>query len=63
MNLEAVVISPVPGLLIWSMIIISEIPDYEADRSDGKRNLVVRLSRARAVTLYKAGLILTGGVV
>ncbi|MCX7635203.1 MAG: prenyltransferase, partial [Syntrophales bacterium] len=54
--LEPLIVSLVPGLLMWSLIIINEIPDYEADRSGGKTNLVVRWGRERAVLLYLAGL-------
>ena len=51
-------VSFVLGLMMWSMILINEIPDFEADRQGGKYNLVVRLGKKRAVELYKAGLIL-----
>ena len=46
------------GLMMWSMILINELPDYEADRQGGKNNLVVRFGKKKAVALYKAGLIL-----
>ena len=53
---EPFIISLVPGFLMWSMIVINEIPDYEEDRQAGKLNLVVRLGRKRGVILYVAGL-------
>jgi len=43
--------------MMWSMIIINEIPDYEADRDGGKNNLVVRGGRQAAVALYAGGLL------
>lgn len=46
--------SLVPGLLIMSLAVINAIPDYHQDSLVGKRNLVVRLGRARAVWLYVA---------
>lgn len=53
---EPFIISLVPGFLMWSMIVINEIPDYEEDRQAGKLNLVVRLGRKPGVMLYVAGL-------
>jgi len=34
------------------LILINEYPDYESDRTSGKRNLVVRLGRKRAAWVY-----------
>ena len=53
---EPFLISLTPGFLMWSMIIINEIPDYEADRAGGKNNLVVLFGRKTAATLYALGL-------
>ncbi len=39
------------GLLIAAFLWVNEFPDFEADASAGKRNLVVRLGRARASRL------------
>jgi len=50
-------ISLVPGFLMWSMIVINEIPDYEEDRAAGKMNLVARFGRRRGVALYVVGLV------
>lgn len=44
--------SLVPGLLIMGLAVVNAIPDFHQDRLVGKRNLVVRLGRARAVWLY-----------
>jgi 1,4-dihydroxy-2-naphthoate octaprenyltransferase len=44
--------SLVPGFLIMSLAVVNAIPDYHQDRLVGKRNLVVRLGRKRAVGLY-----------
>lgn len=46
--------SLVPGLLIASLAVVNAIPDFHQDRLVGKRNLVVRLGRQRAVRLYVA---------
>ncbi len=54
---EPFVVSLVPGFLMWSMIVINEIPDYEEDREAGKLNLVARHGRKSGVVLYVAGLV------
>ena len=50
----ALVVSLVPGLLIMALAVVNAIPDFHQDRLVGKRNLVVRLGRRRAVWLYLA---------
>jgi 1,4-dihydroxy-2-naphthoate octaprenyltransferase len=51
--------SLVPGLLVMALAVVNAIPDFHQDRLVGKRNLVVRLGRQRAVWLY-VGLAATG---
>ena len=46
--------SLLPGLLIMALAVINAIPDFHQDRLVGKRNLVVRVGRYRAVWLYTA---------
>jgi 1,4-dihydroxy-2-naphthoate octaprenyltransferase len=46
--------SLLPGLLIMALAVVNAIPDFHQDRLVGKRNLVVRLGRERAVWLYLA---------
>ncbi|HYA14479.1 MAG TPA: prenyltransferase [Syntrophales bacterium] len=58
---EPFIVSLVPGFLMWSMIVINEIPDYEEDRRAGKLNLVARFGRKPGVVLYVAGLICAYG--
>jgi len=48
----AVWASLVPGFLIMALAVVNAIPDYHQDRLVGKRNLVVRVGRRRAVWLY-----------
>ena len=60
---EPFIISLIPGFLMWSMIIINEIPDYEEDRRAGKLNLVVRFGRKPGVALYLAGLMCAYGTI
>lgn len=47
-HLDIVLLSVPLGILVASFLWINEFPDYRADRAAGKRNLVVRLGRARA---------------
>ncbi|MDR3521154.1 MAG: prenyltransferase [Acidocella sp.] len=44
--------SLVPGFMIMSLAVVNAIPDFHQDRLVGKRNLVVRVGRERAVWLY-----------
>lgn len=48
----ALAASLVPGLLIMSLAVVNNIPDFHQDRLVGKRNLVVRLGRRRGMHLY-----------
>jgi 1,4-dihydroxy-2-naphthoate octaprenyltransferase len=58
----ALAASLIPGLLIMALAVVNAIPDFHQDRLVGKRNLVVRLGRRRAVWLY-VGLAATAFVV
>jgi 1,4-dihydroxy-2-naphthoate octaprenyltransferase len=44
--------SLVPGFIVMALAVANAIPDFHQDRLVGKRNLVVRLGRRRAVWLY-----------
>lgn len=50
----ALAASLVPGLLIMSLAVVNNIPDFHQDRLVGKRNLVVRLGRKNGRSLYLA---------
>jgi len=56
---DAFAASFVPALFIMALAVVNAIPDFHQDRLVGKRNLVVRLGRERAVHLY-LGLALAG---
>jgi 1,4-dihydroxy-2-naphthoate octaprenyltransferase len=49
---SALAASLVPACFIMSLAVVNAIPDFHQDRLVGKRNLVVRLGRERAVRLY-----------
>jgi len=49
---EMILVSMPLGLLIGNFLLINEFPDYQADKSAGKRTLVVWLGRNRAGRLY-----------
>lgn len=53
---EPFFISLVLGFMMWSMIIINEIPDFEEDRMAGKLNLVARYGRKAGACFYVLGL-------
>ncbi|GIW45238.1 MAG: hypothetical protein KatS3mg077_2520 [Candidatus Binatia bacterium] len=49
---EVLWISLVYGLLVAAFLWINEFPDFEADRSAGKRTCVVRLGKRRAAVVF-----------
>ncbi|MBU1259699.1 MAG: prenyltransferase [Planctomycetes bacterium] len=49
-------ISIISGLSMFCLAILNEIPDYYQDMLVGKRNLVVKLGKQRAILLLKLGL-------
>lgn len=55
-SLLAGLASLVPGLLMWSMILVNEIPDYAEDLCAHKLNLTVRLGPRRVHWLFIASL-------
>jgi 1,4-dihydroxy-2-naphthoate octaprenyltransferase len=59
---EPLIASLVPGIMMWSMIIINEIPDYETDRRGGKWNLVARFGKFAGAVLYGTGLAIAYGI-
>jgi len=52
LSLQAFVATLPLGIMLFSMIVINEIPDYEEDRRAGKLNLVVRYGKRAGVRLY-----------
>jgi 1,4-dihydroxy-2-naphthoate octaprenyltransferase len=48
----ALAASLIPGLLIMSLAVVNNIPDYHQDRLVGKKNLVVRFGRKNGRLLY-----------
>lgn len=51
-NLKSVLLSIPHGLLVFAILFINEFPDYAADKDVNKKNLVVRLGRAKARYVY-----------
>lgn len=55
--MEPLLASLILGLIMWSMIIVNEIPDYDDDRNARKWNLVARFGRPAGLLLYILGLV------
>ena len=56
---EVIVASLAPGFLTANLLLLNELPDLEADRQVGRRNLVMALGRRRAAWLYTVLLVCT----
>jgi len=50
----AIVLGCAAGLLTFNLLFLNEFPDMEADRSGGRRNLVLALGTGKAAWLYAA---------
>ncbi len=57
--LEPAIAGLVPGMLMWAMIVVNEIPDYEEDKRARKMNLVVRVGRERGKDVFILSLAVT----
>jgi 1,4-dihydroxy-2-naphthoate polyprenyltransferase len=51
------------GIMLFSMITINEIPDYDEDREGGKLNLVARFGRKAGVRLFATSLLSAYGAI
>jgi len=51
------------GIMVFSMIVINEIPDYQEDRLSGKITLVARYGKKNGVKLYVASWACTYAVI
>ncbi len=48
-----------PGILTALLLLLNEFPDAEADRTGGRKHLVIALGRKRAALLYTVSLLLS----
>lgn len=62
-SLEAFVATLPMGIMLFSMIVINEIPDYQEDRLAGKLTLVARYGKRSGVKLYIASWVCTYAVI
>ncbi len=51
------------GIMLFSMIVINEIPDYQEDRLAGKLTLVARYGKKTGVKLYIISWVFTYGII
>ncbi|APV43501.1 1,4-dihydroxy-2-naphthoate octaprenyltransferase [Dehalogenimonas formicexedens] len=56
LSLDIVLVGIIPGLCMWTMILINEIPDYAEDKAAGKKNLTYRLTPRGSKNLFIASL-------
>lgn len=57
LNYVILLIGAIPGFLMWTMILINEIPDYEEDRAADKKNIVYRIGPKHTKNLFIASLV------
>jgi 1,4-dihydroxy-2-naphthoate octaprenyltransferase len=56
-TVDILLVGIIPGLCMWTMILINEIPDYAEDKAADKRNLTYRLTPRGSKNLFVASLI------
>ena len=52
LEIEAIIVGSIVGLMTTGILYINQFPDTEADKSKGRRHLVARLGKKKAVSLY-----------
>jgi 1,4-dihydroxy-2-naphthoate octaprenyltransferase len=57
LGVQALLAGLVPGIFMWAMIVVNEIPDYEEDKRAQKMNLVVRLGREKGRDAFALSLV------
>ena len=62
-GLEAFMATLPMGIMLFSMIVINEIPDYQNDKLAGKITLVARYGRNTGIRLYMASWVCTYAVI
>jgi 1,4-dihydroxy-2-naphthoate octaprenyltransferase len=62
-SLQAFVATLPLGIMLFSMIVINEIPDFKEDRAAGKLTLVARFGKKAGVKLYLVSWVCTYGVI
>lgn len=62
-GLEAFVATLPLGIMLFSMIIINEIPDYKEDKLAGKLTLVARYGKKNGAKLYSASWVCTYAII
>jgi 1,4-dihydroxy-2-naphthoate octaprenyltransferase len=60
---EVVWLSIPPGILTFLLLFINQLPDVEADKTGGRRHLVILMGRKAAARFYVGGLILSFAIV
>ncbi len=63
LTLEAFLATLPPGIMLFSMIVINEIPDYKEDLKAGKLTLVARYGKMAGIKLYILSWICTYSVI
>ena len=63
LGLEAFLATLPLGIMLFSMIVINEVPDYQEDRLAGKFTLVARYGKRTGVKLYVASWVATYSVI
>ncbi len=51
-SIQAIIASIPAGLLTFNLLLLSEIPDYHADKAGGRKNIVIVFGRKKAILLY-----------
>ncbi len=61
--IEVCLISIPPGILTFLLLLLNEFPDVEADKTGGRKHLVIRFGKKTAAKIYAAGLFVTFAII
>lgn len=60
---EAILLAIPPGILTSLLLLINQFPDVEADKTGGRKHLIIMFGWRKSAWIYSAGMFLTFGLI